>query len=114
MENTVIQKINVPGKDIFQRAERYYMVLSGVNGLGLTERQVQLLAFTAIKGNISYKSFREEFCEKYKTTPPTINNLIMKLKRMRMLIKDNGKVKVNPKIVLNFEKKIILEIKLDV
>jgi hypothetical protein len=37
------------------------MILSAVNGLKLTEREIQLIAFTAVKGNISYGSIREEF-----------------------------------------------------
>jgi hypothetical protein len=81
-----------------------------VNGLGLTEREVQLIAFTAIKGNISYANVRQEFCEKYKSSPPTINNIISKLKRIGVFVKDGTKVKVNPVIILDFEKDIVLQI----
>jgi hypothetical protein len=76
----------------------------------LTEREVQLEAFTAIKGNISYKNIRNEFCEKYKSSAPTINNIISKLKKIGVLVKDGSKIKVNPVITLNFENDIKLEI----
>jgi DNA-binding MarR family transcriptional regulator len=86
--------------------------LSSVNNLQLTKREIELIAFTAVRGNMSYASVRQEFCEKYGTTGPTINNIISKLKKMGILIKDGSKVKVNPVIVLDFSKDITLEIKL--
>ena len=70
------------------------------------------MAFTAIRGNISYANIRKEFCEKYNSTGPTINNIISKLKKIYVLVKDGTKVKVNPKIILDFNKDVTLEIKL--
>jgi hypothetical protein len=109
----VLQKIRRIEKDEFAIAEKYYSLLSAVNNLHLTNREVQLLAFTAIRGNISYASNRKEFCEKHDTTSPTINNIISKLKKINVLVKDGSKVKVNPVIMLPFEKEdVTLEIKL--
>jgi hypothetical protein len=109
----VLQKIRRVEKDEFAIAEKYYSLLSAVNNLHLTNREVQLLAFTAIRGNISYASNRKEFCEKHDTTSPTINNIISKLKKINVLVKDGSKVKVNPVILLPFEKEdVTLEIKL--
>jgi hypothetical protein len=56
-----------------QLAEKYYSVLFTINNLHLTEREIQLVAFTAIKGNITYANVREEFCKTYNSTSPTIN-----------------------------------------
>jgi len=94
-------------------AEKYYSVLSTVNGLKLTQREIQLVAFTAIRGNISYSSIREDFCKKYNSTSPTINNIISKLKRIGVFVKDGSKIKVNPVIILNFSNDITLEIKME-
>lgn len=113
MEPTIIvQKLKKVEPDNFVLAQKYYSILSILNNLGLTEREIQLVAFTAIKGNISYKHLREEFCKKYNTSSPTINNIISKLKKMQMFIKDGGKVKVNPVIILKFNNDIKLEINL--
>ena len=106
----IVQKLKKAEADVFAVAERYYTILSAVNDLSLTEREVQLVAFTAIKGNISYKNIRSEFCEKYKSSAPTINNIISKLKKVGVLVKDGSKIKVNPVITLNFENDIKLEI----
>ena len=108
----VIQKLKRKETDQFSLAEKYYSVLSAVNNLHLTTREIQLVAFTAIKGNISYANIREEFCTRYNSTSPTINNIISKLKKIKVLIKDGTKVKVNPMIILPFDKDITLEIKL--
>lgn len=112
METKILQRLKREEADSFQLAEKYYSLLSVINNLALTQREVQLIAFTAIKGNISYANIRKEFCEKYNTTSPTINNIISKLKKIGVLVKDGTKVKVNPVIILNFDKDIVLEIKL--
>jgi hypothetical protein len=55
---------------------------------------------------------REEFCKTYNSTSPSINNIISKLKRIGIFIKENGKVKVNPIIIIDFKNDLTLEIKL--
>lgn len=93
-------------------AQKYYSILSVVNGLRLTEREIQLIAFTAVKGNITYANVREEFCKRYNSTSPSINNIISKLKKVGIFVKENGKVKINPVIVLDFKKDLTLEIRM--
>lgn len=112
METNITQKLKNKSEDKYLLAEKYYSILSAVNNLKLTQREIQLIAFTAIRGNISYANIRKEFCEKYDSTSPTINNIISKLKKLGIFIKDGTKVKVNPIIILPFDKDITLEIKL--
>ena len=111
-KKTIVQKLKKQEQDVYASAQRYYGVMSAINSLSLTERELQLVAFTAVKGNISYKNIRDEFCEKYSSSAPTINNLISKLKKIGVFVKDGSKVKVNPVISLNFENDIVLEIKI--
>lgn len=113
MENknkTIVQKLKKTVGDSYVCAEKYYGLLSALNGLKLTTREIQLIAFTAIKGNISYANIREEFCAKHDSSSATINNLISKLKKMGVFVKDGTKVKVNPVILLSFDNDIILQI----
>jgi len=105
-----ISKITKKEPDGLSVAIRYYSVLSAIGDLDLTKREIQLIAFTAIKGNISYSSNRNEFCDLYKSSSPTINNMISKLKKKSILIKDGGKIKVNPKLLVNFETGTILQL----
>jgi len=117
MENSskkiIVQKFLRKIEDNYAMAEKYYSVLSTINNLKLTQREVQLVAFTAIRGNISYSSIREDFCTKYNSTSPTINNIISKLKRIGVFVKDGSKIKVNPVIILNFSNDVTLEIKME-
>jgi len=112
MEPMIIQKLKKEVYTDIQLAEKYYSILSAINNLHLTEREIQLISFTAIKGNITYANVREEFCRTYNSTSPSINNIISKLKRIGIFIKENGKVKINPVIVIDFTKNITLDIKL--
>ena len=108
----ILQKLKKEETDNYKVAERYYTILSAVNDLRLTQREIQLLGFTAIRGNISYANIRKDFCDIYGTTNPSINNIISRLKKMGVLVKDGTKVKVNPRILLNFENDVTLEIRL--
>ena len=52
-----------------------------------------------------------EFCVKHKTSSPTIYNMMSKLRKLNILIKDDDKgIKVNPLLVLDFNKPIQLNI----
>ena len=112
-KKTIVQKIKVQTEDVFLVAEKYYSILSAINDLKLTQREIQLVAFTAVIGNMSYKHVRAEFCTKYNTTNPTINNIISNLKKMKVFVKDRNKIKVNPVILLDFTNNVVLEIKLN-
>jgi DNA-binding MarR family transcriptional regulator len=108
----VVQKLGKEYNNKYELAQKYYAVLSALNNLKLTEREIQLIAYTAIKGTITYANARTEFCEMYNTTTATINNIVSKLKKVGVFIKEDGKVKVNPVIVLDFENHINLFIQL--
>ena len=108
----IVQRLKKDISSDMELAQKYYSVLSAINNLGLTEREIQLISFTAIKGNITYANVREEFCKTYNSTSPSINNIISKLKKVGIFIKENGKVKVNPIIVVDFRNDLTLEIKL--
>ena len=108
----IVQRMKKDKSSDMELAQKYYSVLSAINNLGLTEREIQLISFTAIKGNITYANVREEFCKTYNSTSPSINNIISKLKKVGIFIKENGKVKVNPIIVVDFRNDLTLEIKL--
>ena len=108
----IVQSLKKDVTTDMQLAEKYYTILFTVNDIHLTEREIQLIAFTAIKGNITYANAREEFCKTYNSTSPTINNIISKLKKVGIFVKENGKVKVNPVIVVDFKKDLMLNIKL--
>ena len=112
MGRVIVQKLKKQVDTDVELAQKYYSILSVINNLNLTEREIQLVSFTAIKGNITYANVREEFCKTYNSTSPSINNIISKLKKVGIFIKENGKVKINPVIVLDFKNDLVLDINL--
>ena len=108
----VVQSLRIDLDDEYAIAEKYYSILSALNNLGLTKREIELVAYTAIKGTISYANTRAEFCERYNTTPQTINNTVCRLKKTKLLVKRSGKVGVNPLIAIDFKKNLNLVVKL--
>lgn len=110
--NVVLQKIKKQFSDEYSIAKVYFSLLSDVNSLSLTTREIELMAFTATKGTISYAVMREEFVKQCNTSLATINNIISKLKRNGLLVKDNGKVRVHPAFNIDFKKDVVLNISL--
>lgn len=110
MENKITyQKLRKNVDDKYQLAEKYYSLISVINDLRLTEREIQVVAYTAVRGNMTYANVREDFCKKYNTTFPTINNIISKMRRLKVLVKEDRKVKINPALALDFENDIVLQ-----
>lgn len=101
----LVQKL----KKVYERridiAVKYYSILSLLNNMELTDREIQLLAHTAVKGTISTIASKNEFTKLFPgSTIATINNLISTLKKRHLLVKDERMVRVNPAINLNFNK----------
>lgn len=114
MENrkTILQTLKKRFSDVYLIAEKYYTFISVMNNIKLTERDVQLIAFLAVKGNVSYTVNKEEFCNKYNSSEATMNNIISKLKKMNIVYKEGNKIKLHPAILLDFSKNISLNINL--
>jgi hypothetical protein len=110
----IVQQLEKGCKDNIQVAERYYNILSAINNLCLTDREIQLVAFTAVRGSITYTSVREEFCTKYGSSFPTINNIVAKLKKSKIFVKSGKYIVVNPMIALDFSKPLMLQITLTI
>ena len=107
----VLQRLKRSYDNSYSLALTYYAILSALNNLRLTEREIALIAQTSIV-SISVPAIKKQFCEVHGTTPATINNMISKLKKMYLLTKMNNRVIVNPVIQLNFDKDVKLEISL--
>jgi Fe2+ or Zn2+ uptake regulation protein len=112
INKVVIQKLLKKVEDDYYMAEKYYSIISTINDLKLTQREIQLISFIAVKGNISYSNVKDEFCKRFDSSSATIYNMISKLKKINVLVKDNSKLKVNPIILIDFKKNIKLEIDL--
>ena len=111
---SVIQRIARKEPSSLEVAQRYFSVISCMNDLSLTKREVQLLAFMATRGNINYANNREEFCRMYSSSGPSINNMLSKLKRQGVVVKEGRRMRVHPLLSLDFTKDVLLGVRLEV
>lgn len=93
-------------------AIKWFSVLSALNDFKWTRLEIRLLAFTAIKGDISSGGRKEAFCDLFKSTKSSIGNTISKLSKKYYLVKIDDKIKVHPQFLLDFENDIVSQIKL--
>lgn len=102
-----------------QRAEKYFAIMSVLNNLDLAKREIQLLAFTAVRGNIGSGSSKGEYVEHYNSSLATVGNIISKLSKelegtnIKLLTKEGKKVTVNRALMLDFNKSLALQILLE-
>ena len=108
----ILQRLKHVYNESYSLAECYYSFLSTLNDLKLTDREISLIAYTAVYGSISIQDIKKAFCSTYNTTPATVNNMISKLKKMYLFTKTDNMIVVNPAIQLNFDKDVKLEISL--
>lgn len=89
--------------DLASRYFRLLMILGGEKGIHLPPREIDLLAYTAVKGTISTKPAKDEFVSLYKSSTATLNNLISSLTEKKMLYKDKNMIRVHPSIRPRFQ-----------
>ncbi len=99
------QKIKKEFEKPVDIAIKYYSILSLLNNLKLTDRQIELLAHTVTRGTISTVASKNEFIKLFPgSTIAVINNLISALRKRGFLVKDDKMLRVHPAISLNFNK----------
>jgi hypothetical protein len=86
----------------------WFKFISAINDIKLTKREFELLAFTNYRGAISSTSSKEEFCKIFKSSIGTVSNMTAKLLRMKLLVKNSGKIKVNPALSVDFTKDFVV------
>jgi hypothetical protein len=108
----ILQKIKINKEDILEKAIKYYSVFFKINDVPITKKEIELLAFTAIKGGITSISAREEFVKRFDSSLASLENIKGKLVQKKFIIKKDKKLKINPLINLDFTKRIVLQIDL--
>lgn len=109
----IIQRLAKQYDDALEKAITYYSLLCILNGIKLGNREIQLLAFTAVRGTITPKPAREEFAKLFDSSLHTIENAKGVLVKRNLLIKDGDMYRVHPKISLDFNQPITLIITLN-
>lgn len=109
----IIQRLAKQYDQALEKAITYYSILCILNDIKLGNREIQLLAFTAVRGTITPKPAREEFAKLFGSSLHTIENAKGVLVRKNLLIKDGEMYRVNPVIALDFSNPMTLIISLN-
>lgn len=106
-------KIEKKLKSKFDIARKYYSFLFDINDIRLNKSQLDLVAYCSLHGTFSTPPVREEFIKKFKVHKNTVYNILAFLQKKGILIKDKDKkIRVNPQITLDFNKPLVLQVKL--
>lgn len=110
---TNLQKILKSYDTPFEVARKYYSILFELNDIKLSGSELDLLSYSAVHGAISTLPIRDRFIKEFNVSIDSIYNIISKLKKLNILFKDKDKkIRINPAIVVDFSKDLVLAIKL--
>lgn len=112
-KKTTVQNISKNIESSLEMAKIYLSIIFIINNIHITKRKLQLLSYISIYGINSVTS-RENFCKQYKSSKATIGNMISELYEDNILIKEQGKIKLNPVLSPNFENNFLLNINLNI
>lgn len=102
-------------KDKIQAGIIWFSFIAVINRIKLAPRELQLLSFINYRGTISSTSAKEEFCKLFDSSEATISNIISKkLMPKKLVVKDKSKIKINPSLVVDFTKTLVVNLTLDV
>lgn len=106
---TTFQEINGKADSNIDLARKYLSIVFIVNDIHITNRKLDLLSYIAVNGINSVTS-RANFCKNYNSSKATISNMISELYKSGIIIKEDGRVKLNPSLCLNFDINLTLKI----
>lgn len=110
-----VQKIRREEEVQMDMAIKYYSIISILNGLKLPKREVELLAFTAIRGTITPLPARQDFVEIFDSSLNSIENMKGRLYRKGLMVKSKEMYRVNPIILPDFlQERLVMQIDISV
>ena len=80
----------------------FYILMSAFNNIMLTKRELDLITHISLYGGIASVTSKKIYLDTYHATIGSIDNIIMRLKRKKLLVKVDGKIRVNPAIDTDF------------
>ena len=110
-KKTTVQEIVKDIDSPIELAKKYLSIIFIINDIHVPKRKLQLLSYISIYG-ISSVTSRENFCRQYNSSKATIGNMVSELYKDKLLVKEKGKIKLNPDLSPNFNNNLFLNIKL--
>lgn len=110
---TIVQTWKKNYSQPYEVAYAYIKLVVTLNQIHLTPREMQLLAFTAVKGSISSGGAKKLFIEQFNSSMATVGNLIHTLSQKGALVKEGKHIRPIPAFRLDFTKNVSLVFKLE-
>lgn len=104
MNSIVQQKINKKYTSDIDFARAYYSLIVQLNNISITPTEMNLLCYCAVNGTISTPPVRDAFIQEFKVPKGSVYNIVSKLQRLKLMIKIQGKIRVNPALQIDFSK----------
>jgi hypothetical protein len=112
-KQAIVQRIINNSSSSMDVAIKYYSILAIINSLSLSKRQIQLLAFIAVKGSISSGGAKESFRQMFGSPKASIGNMVWRLTKKGMLTRRDRKIVLHPQLSLDFSNIIVLHLTLN-
>lgn len=98
----------------FLLAKKYYQTLFILNDLKIADKEISLVAFSALNGSLSSPPIRNRFISEFQSSEGSVYNMLSHLQKLQILVKDTDhKIRLNPQILPQFSEGLFLQIKLD-
>lgn len=110
MSDFNIQLMVQEGRDEIELAVKYFSFFFAINNYDIPQKEIELLAFTVVRGTITPKPAREEFVERFGGSIAYVENLKGELVKKGFLIKTKGKHRAQPWLCLDFSKKTVIKL----
>lgn len=107
-KQVIVKTIKKSYDSVIKAGITWFKFISAINDISLTKRELELLAFINIRGTISSMQAKEDFCNEFQTSKATISNMISRLLKKRLLIKEKNKTKINPALKVDFNNDFIV------
>jgi hypothetical protein len=114
-KQVLIKTIKKSFDDKIKAGITWFKFIAAINDIKLAPRELELLAFINYRGTISSLSSKEEFCRLFDSSVGTVSNMTSQLlKRSRLLVKEKGKIKINPALRVDFDKDFVVRFFIDI
>jgi len=107
-KQVIVKTIKKSYDDVIKAGITWFKFISAINDIQLTKRELELLAFINTRGTISSIQAKEDFCELFETSKATVSNMISRLLKKRLLIKEKNKTKINPALKVDFNNDFVV------
>lgn len=107
-KQVIVKTIKKSYDDVIKAGITWFKFIAAINDIQLTKRELELLAFINTRGTISSIQAKEDFCELFETSKATVSNMISRLLKKRLLIKEKNKTKINPALKVDFNNDFVV------